>query len=708
MSTFQDCREFTAQLRERKTAFVTSLQCREVGRTSGRVGQLRHKHKGRRSDSLPRASRRASKVSYPRPAASAVGSGDIDVSSTQRSSSPAAWSLLLVLALSVLLTGCESKDKKTASASSANVSAQEINQATPVETTPETSSDNNAAAPDEPSMEAPDDTQTDPAETEETSERAVGLPTEELEEDEPPEIDEVTPEPLPLSSRMYLPTTIGLLLVDVEIHVQGQLLQDAFNAQIDQLLTDADVNKDDPLTWEEVFKHVSANPDRFGRQNATVNRSQYRQMTIRYDRNRNSRVEANEVARFLFRSAGSSVVPFRLSGTDYYRGLNRLESKLFAALDLDSNQRLSESEIDSATDSLRNLDPNSDQRIDLTEAMPTASPNQAMMNQGNPAWSRRRVHRRGDVAMDLENYVDWSTVSYAADSWRGMTGWFDGSAITTVDADGDSVISAEEAKTMREVSPDLRLRIDFDGQPKIEVISRHAGLQNAIIDQSSDGMLAIADESFCLQFAVSQRLNQQRNIPVNVFQMFDANNDGALDENEIPEEAKTQFSLEDYDSDGDGKLTLDEINNRQMENLPYWGVQVRARGAEFPDGVFSWLDQNHDLFLSSREMDAAPGRLRVHGKENIHPTDIPDTFLVQFVRGDPTQDNEAFQLQPAVLDQQQTDWPTWAKAMDSNQDGEITRQEFVGTKSMFNQVDRDNDNVINATEILSAEKMTSD
>ena len=111
---------------------------------------------------------------------------------------------------------------------------------------------------------------------------------------------------------MFLPTTAGPLLVDVEIRLAEELLTDEFDGRIAKLMEDAKGDADQ-LSWEELFSYVADNPQQFGRQPG-FNRGQYREMTRRYDRNRNRRPDKDEIVRFLFRNRGIEV-PFRLIGT---------------------------------------------------------------------------------------------------------------------------------------------------------------------------------------------------------------------------------------------------------------------------------------------------------------------------------------------------------------------------------------------------------
>ena len=62
-------------------------------------------------------------------------------------------------------------------------------------------------------------------------------------------------EELPPAHRMFLPTTAGPLLVDVEIRLAEELLADEFDGRITKLMEDAKGDADQ-LTWEEsLFLH---------------------------------------------------------------------------------------------------------------------------------------------------------------------------------------------------------------------------------------------------------------------------------------------------------------------------------------------------------------------------------------------------------------------------------------------------------------------
>jgi Ca2+-binding EF-hand superfamily protein len=515
--------------------------------------------------------------------------------------------------------------------------------------------------------------------------------------------EEINITELPPAFRMLLPTTAGPLIVDAQIQIGDDDLSAAFRQRIDDLVADANHDPESGLTWDELFEFLAGNPEHFGRQPIPNNRGQRRQVIQQYDANRNSRPDREEVARLVFRSNGIDV-PFRLLGTDYFREINRSRSLLFAALDTDGNGSLDTAEVAAASESLLRFDPNADQRIDLGEVIEQRG--EPLQRDNDPAWNRRRSSRRGEVAMDLAGFVDWTMVSYALENMRGAVPFsLPGNLVDAIDVDQNESINSKEAKALLNGPADVRLLIQFSAdsdQPTINVEYLRGDSESVTVTHRTPAQLAIADEAFALIATVSDRQTPGNRIPREVFQMLDANNDGGLQEDEIPEGAPDEWSFADLDTDEDGKLTFQEINSAaENQTLPIWGVQVRARGAEFPDAVFAWLDANHDGFLSTREMLAAPARLRVGSTADqpITATDLPDTFALQFVRADPLQDmqqNFRFAAPASPTHQSQ---PAWAAHMDSNRDGEISPVEFPGSLAQFAKLDDNGDGFISFDEL---------
>ncbi|MGB7345342.1 MAG: hypothetical protein WBD20_14095 [Pirellulaceae bacterium] len=505
--------------------------------------------------------------------------------------------------------------------------------------------------------------------------------------------------------RLLLPTEAGPLLVDLEILLDDVPLTVAFEQRIKRVMSDADVDKDQSTTWKEFLDHIAADAQQFGR-NVAGNNGGRRNLIQLQDRNRNGNADFDEVVNVLFRNAGFDA-PFRLRGTDYYRG-RKGESKLFDAVDLDDDNVLSAEEIADATVSLFRLDRNTDQRIDLAEV--TAPP---ATDNNDPAWNQRRSNRHGSVATDLFGYVDWSMMSYSLDDQRKRRPFgLLQNPVDRLDDDGNGSIDRQEVKALLQCDPDLivtaMLSAKPGGQGTMAIRWSRPELQSLVQIVRQRNQVALADESLGLCISLQDRRTGQNQIPPEAFAMLDANNDGELDEAEIPDQFEELYSLEDFDADENGKLTLEEINQGMLGKSPIWSVQMRGRAAEFPDVLFAYLDADNDQSLSTREIASAPDRMSNLAKETDELTadEIPSMFLVQIVRGDPALRDRLFDIQsPENLTglDTLTELPRWASRMDSNSDGEISRWEFLGSTEQFDKLDTTEDGFIDITEVQSLE-----
>ena len=498
-------------------------------------------------------------------------------------------------------------------------------------------------------------------------------------------------------ARIYLPTAAGPLIVDVHVHIDDQNQSTLFHQQIDKVIEDATNGSGEPLEWQQLFDFVEDDPDRFGPIMQNVN-NQTRELIRRHDSNRNKRVEHDELVKFLFRDARENVA-FRVRGTDYYQNATPTSSSLIDLLDSDRDGHLDSTEVDNVEYALLRLDQNSDQQIELNEIQAT-NPND------DEIWGRRRTSRHGDVAMDLEGFVDWNLVSYSLDSMRENVPFGTGeNSVAKLDENGDGETSSEEAKSLLTDDAHFHVLIEFASGdlPSVQLVRTDSSIQDDSVKvEVYPGQICISGDRLQFVVQVVDRPNRQNRIPVQAFNQFDVNQDGFLDETEIPEAASAMFSFEELDENGDGKLTLREINQPNDSAVPIWSYQVRGRAAEFPDQMFGLLDRDHDRVLSSREIRGVSERVHALSRQSrpVGANDLPVTYVLKFVRGNPRQDAESFRrsLDPPPKER----LPSWASQMDTNNDGEISRREFIGTAEQFEKLDLDNDGFLGSHESNAA------
>jgi Ca2+-binding EF-hand superfamily protein len=168
-------------------------------------------------------------------------------------------------------------------------------------------------------------------------------------------------------------------------------------------------------------------------------------------------------------------------------------------------------------------------------------------------------------------------------------------------------------------------------------------------------------------------------------------------------------AFEEVDSDGDGKVFLDEVDRfaRLGSYLAQCAVEMEVESIEKP--LFGILDTNLDRRLTAREF--ATGHERMKEFDNDHDEllneaelDALRRFRVRFafvvppaVRPERDTRMNANRRMPVASGQSFTG-PSWFQKMDRNQDGDVTWREFLGPKSAFDLLDTDACGWIDRTE----------
>tara|TARA_R110002049_G_scaffold50370_3_gene143031 strand:- start:56863 stop:58656 length:1794 start_codon:yes stop_codon:yes gene_type:complete len=455
--------------------------------------------------------------------------------------------------------------------------------------------------------------------------------------------------------RLYLPTSVGPLLVDVHICLDGHHQAEAFYEQIDKVIADAKKKTEDRLSWSQLFQFVQEHPSRFGPVMRNVG-NQAEQLIRRYDTNRNRSVEHDELEKFLFRQSTEHVA-FRLRGTDYFQATARDRVDLLRLLDSSGTNRIRIDNDDEIALALHRLDSSSDQQVGLSEVV------SGMADDGE-VWGRRRTGRHGDVAMDLEGFVDWMMVSYSIDADLQSSPFSPPQRpIVVLDENRDGEISAEECNRLSTMPPHFHLMVDFlsGDSPRLGLVARHPLITDPLsIDDNDSGQLVLADDRFQLVVQVVDRLERSNSIAKKMVEMFSAS------------------------------------------TAPIWAYQVRARSFEQPDLLFAWLDRDQNQVLSAREIAYATDRLRAsfNNRSEIQRADLPVTYTLKLVRGDPAQDTLNFQQMPSSGTLETI--PRWATEMDINGDREISKVEFIGTIEQFDELDANADGFLGPIELRRA------
>jgi Ca2+-binding EF-hand superfamily protein len=521
----------------------------------------------------------------------------------------------------------------------------------------------------------------------------------------------VPPESPSPSERFLLFAPGGPLIVDLILLIDGQPHSAVMDRLIDDVLKAADANGDGHATWDELTSSPQFMYGQFG--NMPIASYADRQQVVQnYDVIRNGRVDRSEVPRLLTRNSGSSRA-FSLRSSQQYPGDNLDQSHVRRWLDVDADGVLSAAEIASAVQRLRSRDADDDERLvaadfqqSATPAMPEMpvrryGPQSAQLLSPNPAWD--------SILFTLEELYS-NRGQLGSDSFPRVPRLFE-----CLDSDHDGELVKEEIAQLGEIEPHITLIANFGqsgesgvsaarlelkslgsqllaGQPRVSYSDQRISIELAGVEVE----FLIHDPTAMTDFDAQAEMQ---------LAAYDADQNGYLEENEIPPEASALGgSLAAIDSDGNGKVYAAEIAALLRRQQAAALSQIHAQAQYQEDALFIALDADGNGYLGAREIAGAAGRLQTFdrdGNGQLVVGEIPESMAVIIARGDPLQGDALFSRQ-VNLPNYAANLPRWFVHMDSNGDGDISQREFLGSLDQFEQLDSNNDHYIDSSEAIPA------
>jgi Ca2+-binding EF-hand superfamily protein len=195
------------------------------------------------------------------------------------------------------------------------------------------------------------------------------------------------------------------------------------------------------------------------------------------------------------------------------------------------------------------------------------------------------------------------------------------------------------------------------------------------------------------------------------FEGADEDKNGYLDANEASSVPAIEALFKLMDLDGDGKLTEKELLAYfdQMQELRTKvangcaSLSVVDQGG----GLFDLVDANGDGRLSVREMRLARFALEKLDRNRdgfFNKDEIPHSYVATFARR-PLDTTPAFGGMfinngpaPPPTQSAPVTGPLWFRKLDRNQDGDVSRREFIGLDQQFTQMDTDGDGLLTSDE----------
>jgi Ca2+-binding EF-hand superfamily protein len=167
-----------------------------------------------------------------------------------------------------------------------------------------------------------------------------------------------------------------------------------------------------------------------------------------------------------------------------------------------------------------------------------------------------------------------------------------------------------------------------------------------------------------------------------VFEALDANGDGQIEREEVPDDGRKAFDrlLKQGDANRDGKLAAEELRDLSEEVRAALGDEAVGAG-EVRQRLLK-MDRDGDGKVQKSEFDGPAEAFRRLDRDDdgaITPKDFQRP------------------AQPAA-----NALPPAMRRLDRNGDGKIERKEFPGRPAMFSKLDRNNDGVLSAAELRNA------
>ncbi len=492
----------------------------------------------------------------------------------------------------------------------------------------------------------------------------------------------------------------GPLHVRMHVSLGGAPLSTARRELAERLLAGLDANQDGKLSRAEAAK-------------SPLLRTRERASSRRFLESigaGDKAVELRDIEKMIERVGGETVV-YRQDEV-----AAEPDQQVFAFLDTNGDKQIDVHEISAAADRLLDKDTDRDLCITFDEfSPPPPDPNDvvARLNQtpkpGATMSDRMRDLRDPFLARRLlAEYDDDRSKALTADE----LGWT-ASQLQALDADKNGRLDVNELAKILAAHVDLELALDLSpaaGQsPEVRIMTPGAKrLDNQ--DRPDFVKLQFRDAVISISHRHIDPIARTMETAMGVFNRLDVDANGYLDKPEVSTSVRFEQGLfELMDEDGDEKVFGDEMKRYVAARGEPAAASCRVNLYDTGFGFFLALDPNGDGRISERErrmMHQSLVQLDRDRNEAINADEPVRHYHLEFVRGTytlfsvpetTTAQLPAFQRRPPV-------GPVWFQAMDRNNDGDLSWEEFQGSRQDFDFIDSDQDGLLDPQEASRAEE----
>jgi Ca2+-binding EF-hand superfamily protein len=533
----------------------------------------------------------------------------------------------------------------------------------------------------------------------------------------------------------------GPILIELHLHINGRPLRVAYAALMRKLFDYLDRDGDGVLSAKEAVAVPSAtvlsNPLFIAR-----GRLPGIQQRIRADED--GKVTRAALAAY-YRQSG--LPPLQISRGALQpnqfvlvRGVGgedttaeKLTDRLFALLDTNKDGKLSRKELEAAPEVLGKLDIDEDEMLTAAEVMGEAGGTDpygvavrvvGRAQMGVPSSPLHVVNDGGDdPALGralLQRYAKKGATSVQA-SALGLSK----ESLAILDREGNGTLTPAQLARFGKLPANVTLTVHLGNRGDRPMVSMKgdkplpAGFKAKVTDEGVT--LQLGRSRLDLGGAKASGRRVQINIRdqiKNLFLRSDRDNKGYVERKDLGRGNTIFDSFDLIDRDGDGKITekellawFDQLDSlRKLADRSSVSISVSNEGK----GLFELLDTNRDGKLSVRELRNAPKLLErlAISDDSLAREDVPRHYRASIALGpnggqDPLARqvvNVALRGDPRAVRGEPQRGPLWFQKMDRNRDGDVSRNEFLGTDEQFKMIDTDGDGLISVAEAEAYDK----
>jgi len=279
-----------------------------------------------------------------------------------------------------------------------------------------------------------------------------------------------------------------------------------------------------------------------------------------------------------------------------------------------------------------------------------------------------------------------------------------------MDSNQDGDLNISELQEAPKLPFDIELTVELnpkeDSGPSMSIIKSFA---DAEVTSSRSDAVTLKSPAFTLMLT-SRKIDPIEEGISNAMQGFnelDTDANGYIDVTEASQRIRMQRGLFDMmDTDRDGKIFGPEMK----EFVSVAGIPVastcRLNVYDTGFGFFQILDTNSDGRLSAREMKDVGKSLSAMDRDGVPglaPTEPTRNYRVEFTRGSfvlfgKIEPRSMTVTASPIYASRASQGPVWYQRMDRNNDGDLTWEEFLGSRRDFDRIDADKDGLIDLQE----------